>query len=53
MRQEHYEITRSGTRAAFARRLGRDDCERILEETLAEEKATDAERKVNQRAAAE
>jgi ferritin-like metal-binding protein YciE len=50
---EHYEITRYGTLAAFARRLGRDYCARILEETLAEEKATDAERKVNQRAAAE
>ena len=56
---EHYEITRYGTLSAFARRLGRDDCSRLLEQTLAEEKATDkkltelAERKVNQRAAAE
>jgi len=56
---EHYEITRYGTLAAFARRLGRDDCTRILAETLAEEKATAkrltelADRKVNQRAAAE
>lgn len=55
---EHYEITRYGTLMAFARRLGRDDCARILEETLAEEKATDkkltalAERQVNARAAA-
>jgi ferritin-like metal-binding protein YciE len=56
---EHYEITRYGTLAAFARRLGREDCAHILEETLAEEKAADkkltelAELRVNQRAAAE
>src|SRR6185437_3966621 len=37
---ERYEITRYGTPAAFARRLGRDDCTRILAETLAEETAT-------------
>jgi ferritin-like metal-binding protein YciE len=55
---EHYEITRYGTLIAFARRLGRDDCAKILEETLEEEKATDkllttlAESKVNQKAAA-
>ena len=56
---EHYEICRYGTLVAFARRLGYEDCARILEETLAEEKATDrkltdlAERGINSRAAAE
>jgi ferritin-like metal-binding protein YciE len=55
---EHYEITRYGTLIAFARRLGRDDCAKILQETLEEEKATDkkltdlAEQKVNKKAAA-
>ncbi|WP_159349270.1 YciE/YciF ferroxidase family protein [Roseomonas harenae] len=38
---EHYEITRYGTLVAFARQLGRNDCASVLEETLAEEKATD------------
>src|SRR5262249_46123146 len=38
---EHYEITRYGTLVAFARRLGRQDCAKLLEETLAEEKETD------------
>ena len=38
---EHYEITRYGTLAAWARQLGRSDCASLLEETLEEEKATD------------
>ena len=38
---EHYEITRYGTLAAWARQLGRNDCASLLEETLEEEKATD------------
>lgn len=38
---EHYEITRYGTLVALARQLGRDDCARVLEQNLAEEKATD------------
>ena len=54
---EHYEITRYGTLIAFARQLGRADCAAVLEENLAEEKATDkklteiAESKVNRMAA--
>jgi ferritin-like metal-binding protein YciE len=39
---EHYEIARYGTLIAWARELGRDDCARLLEQTLTEEKATDA-----------
>lgn len=56
---EHYEISRYGTLIAFAKRLGHEDCVRLLAETLAEEKATDeklndlAERRVNTRAAAD
>ena len=38
---EHYEIARYGTLVAWARQLGRSDCAAILDETLAEEKATD------------
>jgi ferritin-like metal-binding protein YciE len=38
---EHYEITRYGTLIAWARELGRNDCAEVLEETLAEERATD------------
>lgn len=38
---EHYEIARYGTLIAWARELGRADCASVLEETLAEEKATD------------
>jgi ferritin-like metal-binding protein YciE len=38
---EHYEITRYGTLAAWARQLGRSDCAAVLEENLEEEKATD------------
>ncbi len=38
---EHYEITRYGTLIAFAKRLGRDDCASVLQQTLQEEKAAD------------
>jgi ferritin-like metal-binding protein YciE len=54
---EHYEITRYGALIAWAKQLGRDDCAKILEQTLQEEKATDkkltdmAESKVNVMAA--
>lgn len=54
---EHYEMTRYGTLAAWAKQLGRADCASILEKTLAEEKNADskltqlAESKVNLRAA--
>jgi len=39
---EHYEITRYGTLVAWAKRLGRDDCASVLQQTLDEEKSTDA-----------
>ncbi len=54
---EHYEITRYGALIAWAKQLGRNDCAKILEQTLQEEKATDkkltemAETKVNVMAA--
>jgi ferritin-like metal-binding protein YciE len=54
---EHYEITRYGSLIAWAKRLGRTDAARLLEQTLTEEKAADkklttvAESKVNLRAA--
>jgi ferritin-like metal-binding protein YciE len=54
---EHYEITRYGSLIAWAKRLGRDDAARVLEQTLKEEKAADkklttiAEGKVNLKAA--
>ena len=38
---EHYEITRYGTLAAWAKQLGREDCAAVLVETLEEEKETD------------
>jgi len=38
---EHYEITRYGTLAAWARQLGRNDCAGVLEQNLDEEKAAD------------
>jgi ferritin-like metal-binding protein YciE len=38
---EHYEITRYGTLAAWARQLGNGDAERLLHETLEEEKRAD------------
>ena len=43
---EHYEITRYGTLVSWARLLGHDDAARLLDYTLAEEKATDE--KLNQ-----
>lgn len=54
---EHYEITRYGTLATFARQLGHGAAAEILDQTLAEEKATDAaltrmaEERVNRKAA--
>lgn len=39
---EHYEISRYGSLVAWAKELGRDDCASVLQETLEEEKATDA-----------
>jgi ferritin-like metal-binding protein YciE len=54
---EHYEITRYGTLAAWAKQLGRPDCARILHGILEEEKRTDekltqlAESRVNRKAA--
>jgi ferritin-like metal-binding protein YciE len=39
---EHYEIARYGTLISWARELGRDDAAGVLEQTLTEEKATDA-----------
>jgi ferritin-like metal-binding protein YciE len=38
---EHYEITRYGTLAAWAKQLGREDCAAVLVETLEEEKEAD------------
>jgi len=54
---EHYEITRYGTLATWAQELGREDCARLLHQTLEEERATDekltriAEARVNRKAA--
>ena len=54
---EHYEITRYGSLIGWAKRLGRADIAKVLEQTLNEEKAADrklttiAESKVNLRAA--
>ena len=54
---EHYEITRYGTLAAWAKELGRSDCASVLAENLREEEATDrklsqlAESRVNLQAA--
>ncbi len=39
---EHYEMTRYGTLVAWAKQLGRNDCARVLEQTLEEEKVADA-----------
>ena len=41
-RVEHYEMAGYGTAAAIARKLGHDDVAELREETLEEEKATDA-----------
>jgi ferritin-like metal-binding protein YciE len=55
---EHYEIARYGSLVAWAKQLGRDDCAKILQKTLEEEKETDqkltalAEKGINARAAA-
>ena len=55
---EHYEITRYGTLAAWAEEMGHRDALKLLQKTLAEEKATDAkltklaESRLNRRAAA-
>ncbi len=38
---EHYEITRYGTLATWAKQLGRNDCAAVLVETLEEEKQAD------------
>lgn len=38
---EHYEIAAYGTLVTFANMLGHDDAERLLQETLDEEKETD------------
>ena len=38
---EHYEITRYGTLATWAKQLGRVDCAAVLVETLDEEKEAD------------
>ena len=54
---EHYEITRYGTLAAWAKQLGRNDCASLLHQTLEEERRTDekltalAENRINQKAA--
>jgi ferritin-like metal-binding protein YciE len=54
---EHYEITKYGTLVAWAKRLGREDCASILQQTLDEEYATDkkltamAEQGINRKAA--
>ena len=41
-RVEHYEIAGYGTAACLARQLGHDEAAELLEETLREEKDTDA-----------
>src|SRR3954469_7639106 len=38
---EHYEISRYGTLRTWAQQLGMRDAERLLDQTLAEEKKTD------------
>ncbi len=54
---EHYEITRYGTLAAWAKVIGRNDVAKVLHMTLNEEKAADkklsgiAKRKINRKAA--
>ena len=54
---EHYEITRYGSLIAWAKQLGREDCARLLQQNLDEEKAADkkltalAESRINRRAA--
>jgi ferritin-like metal-binding protein YciE len=41
-RVEHYEMAAYGTVRNFAQRLGMDECAKLLEETLNEEKETDS-----------
>ena len=54
---EHYEITRYGTLATWAREKGSEECARLLHQTLEEERATDekltgiAEARINKKAA--
>lgn len=54
---EHYEITRYGTLAAWAKELGHNDAAKLLHQTLEEEKHTDelltkmAKQRVNKSAA--
>jgi ferritin-like metal-binding protein YciE len=54
---EHYEMTRYGSLIAWAKQLGRNDCAKILQQNLDEEKAADkkltavAESGVNRQAA--
>jgi ferritin-like metal-binding protein YciE len=54
---EHYEISRYGTLVAWAKQLGRNDCAKLLQQNLDEEKAADkklteiAEAKLNLKAA--
>ncbi len=54
---EHYEITRYGTLAAWAKQLGREDCASLLQQNLDEEFAADekltklAESGINRKAA--
>ena len=54
---EHYEISRYGTLVAWAKQLGRNDCARVLQQNLDEEKAADrklteiAETRLNLKAA--
>ena len=54
---EHYEITRYGSLIAWAKQLGRNDCARVLQQNLDEEKAADkklteiAEARLNLKAA--
>jgi len=54
---EHYEITRYGTLAAWAKQLGRPDCAALLQQNLDEEYAADdklsklAEEGINRKAA--
>lgn len=53
---EHYEIAQYGTLVAWAKEMGRQDCARVLNEILEEEKATDqkltriAESRINAKA---
>ena len=39
---EHYEIAQYGTLIAWAKEMGRNDCASVLQQSLDEEKATDA-----------